>query len=78
MKRFDRTESEHIHCEDFAQIFGVRPELKYSHLLASYAAVLGVLVQTPGLGMDAAQEMLPRIVGNDLLGNFHGHSRTTG
>lgn len=78
VKRFDRTESAHIHCEDFAQIFGVRPELKYSHPLASYAAVLRVLVQTPGLGTDAAHEMMRRIVVNDLLGNFDGHIKNYG
>lgn len=78
VRRFDRDGRRHIHCEDFAQIFGVRPELKYHHPLASYASMLRVLVQTPGLGVEPALEMTRRIVVNDLLGNFDGHLKNYG
>lgn len=76
--RFDRSETEHIHCEDFAQILGIAPGEKYSHALASYASMLSLLVQTPGLGLDAALEMVRRITVNDMLGNFDGHIKNYG
>ncbi|RYF57021.1 MAG: type II toxin-antitoxin system HipA family toxin, partial [Comamonadaceae bacterium] len=78
VQRFDRTADTHIHCEDFAQILGVPPDLKYTHRLASYANMLTLLMTTPGLGPEAAHEMLRRIVVNDLLGNFDGHLKNFG
>ncbi len=78
VRRFDREGKKHIHCEDFAQILGVPPAEKYSHARASYANMLNVLVHTPGLGVEAAHEMLRRIVVNDLLGNFDGHLKNYG
>lgn len=78
VRRFDRAGTRHIHCEDFAQILGVPPADKYQHSLASYATVLSILVQTPGLGIEAAHEMLRRIVVNDMLGNFDGHLKNYG
>lgn len=78
VRRFDRAGTRHIHCEDFAQILGVPPADKYQHPLASYATVLSILVQTPGLGIEAAHEMLRRIVVNDMLGNFDGHLKNYG
>lgn len=78
VRRFDRAGSRHIHCEDFAQILGVEPSQKYNHPAASYATMLRILVQTPGLGAEAAFEMLRRIVVNDLLGNFDGHLKNYG
>lgn len=78
VRRFDRTPEAHVHCEDFAQILGVPPEQKYTHALASYANMLTLLMTTPGLGPDAAHELLRRIVVNDLLGNFDGHLKNFG
>lgn len=78
VRRFDRAGAEHIHCEDFAQILGVEPQEKYNHRLASYATMLSVLVNTPGLGLDAALEMVRRITVNDMLGNFDGHLKNYG
>lgn len=78
VRRFDRVQGKHIHCEDFAQILGVPPGEKYNHERASYANILNILVHTPGLGVDAAHEMLRRIVVNDLLGNFDGHLKNYG
>ena len=73
VERFDRTRSKHLHCEDFAQILNVPPEMKYNHPRATYAGMLSILANTEGLGQDAAHELLRRIVVNDLLGNFDGH-----
>lgn len=78
VRRFDRDGPRHIHCEDFAQILGIAPGEKYSHTLASYGTMLRLLVQTPGLGLEAALEMVRRIVVNDLLGNFDGHIKNYG
>lgn len=78
VRRFDRTSTKHIHCEDFAQILGVPPGEKYNHPLASYATILNVLLNTPGLGIDAALEMVRRITVNDMLGNFDGHIKNYG
>lgn len=78
VRRFDRSGTKHIHCEDFAQILGIAPEEKYTHPLASYSTILKVLMQTPGLGLDAALEMVRRITVNDMLGNFDGHIKNYG
>lgn len=78
VRRFDRDGKRHIHCEDFAQILGVPPGEKYTHERASYANILNVLMQMPGLGVAAVHEMLRRIVVNDLLGNFDGHLKNYG
>lgn len=78
VRRFDRAGTRHIHCEDFAQILGVAPQEKYGHKLASYATMLSVLVNTPGLGLEAALEMIRRITVNDMLGNFDGHLKNYG
>lgn len=78
VKRFDRTATQHIHCEDFAQILGVPPEHKYTHPSAHYANLFNVVLHTPGLGLEVALELLRRIVVNDLLGNFDGHLKNFG
>lgn len=78
VQRFDRTPTQHVHCEDFAQILGVPPEQKYTHPHAHYANLFNVMMSMPELGIDAALEMLRRIVVNDLLGNFDGHLKNFG
>lgn len=78
VKRFDRTPTKHVHCEDFAQILGAPPDQKYTHPGAHYATIFNVLINTPGLGNEAAMEMLRRIVVNDLLGNYDGHIKNFG
>lgn len=78
VRRFDRSGRLHIHCEDFAQILGVPPDQKYSHGYASYEIMLRLLMGIPELGIDAAHELLRRIVVNDLLGNFDGHLKNFG
>lgn len=78
VRRFDRDGTRHIHAEDFAQILGVPPDQKYTHPYATYSTMLNVLVSMPGLGLEAAYELLRRIVVNDLLGNFDGHLKNYG
>jgi serine/threonine-protein kinase HipA len=78
VERFDRTPQEHIHCEDFAQILGVPPEEKYTHASATYGTMATALATTPGLGIAAVEELLRRIVVNDLAGNFDGHLKNYG
>ena len=78
VRRFDRDGRKHIHCEDFAQILGVPPDLKYTHTNASYAAIITLLVNHGALGLADAHEMLRRIVVNDMLGNFDGHLKNFG
>lgn len=78
VRRFDRDNAQHVHCEDFAQILGVPPELKYTHPYAAYSLILDTLLREPALGQDAALEMVRRITVNDLLGNFDGHLKNFG
>ncbi|MGP3508642.1 type II toxin-antitoxin system HipA family toxin [Paracidovorax citrulli] len=78
VRRFDRAGRKHIHCEDFSQILGVPPEQKYTHPVATYATMLTLLANVEGLGLDAAHELLRRVVVNDLLGNFDGHLKNFG
>lgn len=78
VRRFDRAGRKHVHCEDFAQILGVPPDQKYTHPYASYATMFSLLANTEPLGLEAAHELLRRIVVNDLLGNFDGHLKNFG
>lgn len=69
VKRFDRSPDGPIHIEDFAQVFGVRPEDKYEK--ASYRAIATVL----GIESDEADiaEFIRRLVFNTLIGNADMH-----
>lgn len=70
IKRFDRNEyGETIHIEDFAQVFGVYPEKKYSTAsVRNIAEVIWNEVGTPGL-----EEFIRRFVFNVLIGNGDMH-----
>ncbi len=70
IKRFDRAASgEHIHIEDFAQVFGVYPKRKYER--ASYRDIAEVLwTETGEVGV---VEFLRRLVFNILIGNADMH-----
>jgi len=70
IKRFDRS-SDHqpIHIEDFAQVFGVYPEVKYGK--ASYRNIAEVIwIETGETGIS---EFLRRLVFNALIGNGDMH-----
>lgn len=70
IRRFDRTEDGgRIHIEDFAQVFGVYPDDKYS--LGSYRSIAKVLwVET---GEEGVAEFIRRLVFNALIGNADMH-----
>jgi serine/threonine-protein kinase HipA len=70
VKRFDRGPAgEHIHMEDFAQVFGLFPDDKYGH--RSYANIAAVL--WPETGEAGTYEFLQRIVFSVLIGNADMH-----
>jgi serine/threonine-protein kinase HipA len=70
IKRFDRAENgEHVHIEDFAQVFGVYPERKYER--ASYRNIAEVI--RTETGESGIAEFLRRLVFNGLIGNADMH-----
>jgi len=70
IKRFDRTEGgEKIHIEDFAQVFGVFPEKKYTN--ASYRNIADVIWKE--IGEAGIVEFIKRFVFNALIGNGDMH-----
>lgn len=75
--RYDRRPGARVHCEDFAQVFGVMPEDKYTPQ-ASYLAVAAVLLSRPSLGEEAVHELLRRIMVNEMLGNPDMHLKNLG
>lgn len=70
IKRFDRTEQgQNIHMEDFAQVFGVYPDKKYS--AASYRNIIEVIWKETGEA--GVIEFIKRFVFNALIGNGDMH-----
>lgn len=69
VQRFDRSDQGPIHIEDFAQVFGVFPDEKYSK--ASYRNIANVLATAVGEA-DVA-EFLRRLVFSTLIGNADMH-----
>ncbi len=70
IKRFDRTpEGDGVHIEDFAQIFGLFPEKKYSS--ASYRNIAEVIWSE--VGEEGISEFIRRLVFNILIGNGDMH-----
>lgn len=82
VKRFDRGPEGHIHCEDFAQILRIQPEEKYTHPAASYAAMARTLREGMSLpaeaGEGAAEELMRRVMVNEMLGNYDAHVKNFG
>ena len=69
IKRFDRSQGQAIHIEDFAQIFGVYPQEKYKTAsMRNIAQVLSI----EGNELDIA-EFIRRLVFNTLIGNADMH-----
>ena len=69
IKRFDRSQGQAIHIEDFAQVFGVYPQDKYKTAsMRNIAQVLGI----EGNELDIA-EFIRRLVFNTLIGNADMH-----
>jgi len=70
IRRFDRAETgERIHMEDFAQVFGVRPDDKYER--ASYRSIAEVIWTE--IGAESIEEFVRRLVFNALIGNADMH-----
>ncbi|MGH8848316.1 MAG: type II toxin-antitoxin system HipA family toxin, partial [Polaromonas sp.] len=82
VKRFDRGPEGHIHCEDFAQILRIQPEEKYTHPAATYATMARTLREGMSLGAalgeGAAEELLRRVMVNEMLGNYDAHVKNFG
>lgn len=73
--RFDRdapTPNHRLHMEDFAQIIGVDPSLKYK---GNYAAIGQAILDKSYLGEEDVFELLRRIKINELLGNRDAHMK---
>lgn len=69
-KRFDRAEDgTAIHIEDFAQVFGLFPEKKYSS--ASYRNIAQVIWRE--IGEEGVREFIRRFAFNALIGNGDMH-----
>jgi serine/threonine-protein kinase HipA len=70
VQRFDRGPAgEHIHMEDFAQVFGLYPEDKYRH--RSYANIAAVLWAESG--ETSTYEFVRRLAFSVLIGNGDMH-----
>lgn len=70
VQRFDREAAgEHIHMEDFAQVFGLYPEDKYRH--RSYANIAAVLWAESG--ETSSYEFVRRLAFSVLIGNGDMH-----
>lgn len=69
IKRFDRSDGQAIHIEDFAQVFGVYPQDKYKRAsMRNIAQVISI----EGQDKDIA-EFTRRLVFNTLIGNADMH-----
>lgn len=69
VRRFDRTPTTRIHQEDFAQVVGYRPDLKYDHL--SYSQLAGLVEQI--VGSAAREEFVRRLAFMIVSGNADAH-----
>lgn len=79
VERFDRQDGQaHVHAEDFAQILGIPPEMKYRHPLASYGFMARVMSRSMGLGDATIEEFIRRLAVNELLGNYDAHVKNFG
>lgn len=75
--RYDRAPGARVHCEDFAQVFGVMPEDKYT-AGRSYMEVAAVMLSVASLGEAAVHELLRRMMVNEMLGNPDMHLKNIG
>ncbi len=72
IKRFDRKENgEKVHIEDFAQVFSIYPEKKYT--AANYSTIIKVIWTE--LGSQGLSSFLRRFVFSILIGNGDMHSK---
>lgn len=72
IERFDRLDDRTaVHIEDFAQVFGIYPDDKYTR--ANYANI-GSVIATESSGGDIA-EFIRRLTFNTLIGNADMHAK---
>lgn len=75
IKRFDRKETgagvERVHTEDFAQVFGLYPQDKYSK--RNYEQIAAAIYQQGAKGLEDVQQMARRLLANILLANGDAH-----
>jgi serine/threonine-protein kinase HipA len=69
VKRFDRTADGPVHIEDFAQVFRIYPDDKYSK--ANYRNIAEVIAAEAG--NEGIAEFIRRLVFNTLIGNADMH-----
>ena len=71
IKRFDRSENERVHMEDFAQILVKYPHEKYDS--ANYEQIGRVIYEYSGDGLADVQQLARRLLVNILLANGDAH-----
>ena len=71
IKRFDRSDNQRIHMEDFAQILVKYPHEKYNS--ANYENIGKVIYHFSGQGLIDAQQFAKRLLVNILLANGDAH-----
>lgn len=71
IKRFDRSNNQRIHMEDFAQVLVKYPHEKYKS--ASYEQIAKILYNYSGDGLADAQQFARRLLVNILLANGDAH-----
>lgn len=71
IRRFDRTDSQRIHMEDFAQVLIKYPYEKYNS--ANYEQIGKIIYQYTGDGLVNAQQFAKRLLINILLANGDAH-----
>lgn len=76
VSRFDRGANDRVHVEDFAQVFSVDPADKYRHI--TYLDIMRLMMSLPSLGQSAVEEMVRRLLVNELLGNYDAHLKNLG
>lgn len=76
VKRFDRGPGVRYQVEDFAQVFSVDPSDKYKQY--SYLDMMRLMMGIPSLGLAAVEELLRRLLVNELLGNYDAHLKNLG
>ena len=71
IKRFDRSDNERIHMEDFAQVLAKYPHEKYDS--ANYEQIGRVVYEYSGDKLADAQQLARRLLVNILLANGDAH-----
>jgi serine/threonine-protein kinase HipA len=71
IRRFDREGGRRIHAEDFAQVFGIRPQEKYGAV--NYEQLARIIKVSFANSSAQLEKLTRRLVVNVLLGNADAH-----